>query len=78
MAAALRHDAGAGAAMPRRSEGRSKRLLEMTERREDPGVTGTPTFLINGKSDDAATWETLEPLSEGRPAASGEWRGAQG
>ena len=39
-----------------------KRLLDMTERATASGVEHTPTFLINGKMTDAATWENLEPL----------------
>ncbi len=38
-----------------------QRLLEMTKTAEDQGVTHTPTFFINGKVTDAATWEQLEP-----------------
>jgi protein-disulfide isomerase len=37
------------------------RLLNMTKAAEDAGITHTPTFLINGKATDAATWEQLEP-----------------
>ena len=39
-----------------------KHLLDMTERGTASGVEHTPTFLINGKMTDAATWESLEPL----------------
>jgi protein-disulfide isomerase len=39
-----------------------KRLLDMTQSAMDSGVNHTPTFLINGKVIDAATWEELEPL----------------
>ena len=35
-----------------------KHLLDMTERRTASGVEHTPTFLINGKMTDAATWES--------------------
>jgi protein-disulfide isomerase len=36
-------------------------LLDMTKAAEGAGVNHTPTFLINGKISDAATWEELEP-----------------
>jgi protein-disulfide isomerase len=39
-----------------------KRLLDMTQHATDIGVRHTPTFFINGKMTDAATWEALEPL----------------
>ena len=38
-----------------------QRLLELTKAAEDGGITRTPTFLINGKVTDAATWDRLEP-----------------
>jgi protein-disulfide isomerase len=38
-----------------------EKLLNMTKAAEDAGITHTPTFLINGKVTDAATWEQLEP-----------------
>jgi protein-disulfide isomerase len=38
-----------------------QRLLDMTKAANDMGVNHTPTFLINGKVTDAATWEELEP-----------------
>jgi protein-disulfide isomerase len=38
-----------------------KRLLDMTQAGMSAGVEHTPTFLINGKMIDAATWEGLEP-----------------
>ena len=38
-----------------------ERLLGMTKAAEDAGITHTPTFLINGKVTDAATWDRLEP-----------------
>ena len=38
-----------------------EKLLNMTKAAEDAGVTHTPTFLINGKVTDVATWEQLEP-----------------
>lgn len=39
-----------------------QRLLGMTQAANKAGVTHTPTFLLNGKVTDAATWEQLEPL----------------
>lgn len=39
-----------------------QRLLEMTQAANKAGVDHTPTFFINGKVTDAATWEQLEPL----------------
>jgi protein-disulfide isomerase len=39
-----------------------KKLLDLTQQATDSGVKHTPTFLINGKMTDAATWENLEPL----------------
>ena len=38
-----------------------RRLLDMTQAANDKGVNRTPTFLVNGKMTDAATWEELEP-----------------
>ena len=38
-----------------------ERLLNGTKAAEDAGINHTPTFLINGKVTDAATWEQLEP-----------------
>ncbi len=38
-----------------------KRLLDMTKTAMDGGISHTPTFLIDGKVTDAATWEDLEP-----------------
>jgi protein-disulfide isomerase len=38
-----------------------ERLLNVTKSAEDEGINHTPTFLINGKVTDAATWEQLEP-----------------
>jgi protein-disulfide isomerase len=37
------------------------RLLNITKAAEGAGINHTPTFLINGKVTDAATWEQLEP-----------------
>jgi protein-disulfide isomerase len=39
-----------------------KRLLDMTQKAMNDGITHTPTFIVNGKVTDAATWEDLEPL----------------
>ena len=39
-----------------------EKLIAGTKAAEDAGVTHTPTFFINGKVSDAATWEQLEPL----------------
>jgi protein-disulfide isomerase len=39
----------------------TEKLIRMTKAAEDSGITHTPTFLINGKETDAATWEQLEP-----------------
>jgi len=36
-------------------------LIDMTKAANDHGVDHTPTFFINGKVTDAATWERLEP-----------------
>lgn len=38
-----------------------ERLINGTKAAEDSGITHTPTFLINGKESEAATWEQLEP-----------------
>ena len=38
-----------------------QRLLAVTKAAEDSGVDHTPTFFINGKVNDAVTWEQLEP-----------------
>ena len=37
------------------------RLLNITKAAEGAGINHTPTFLIDGKVTDAATWEQLEP-----------------
>jgi protein-disulfide isomerase len=39
-----------------------ERLLDMTEAANKAGVDHTPTFFVNGKVTDAASWEQLEPL----------------
>ncbi|HEX8840180.1 MAG TPA: thioredoxin domain-containing protein [Sphingomicrobium sp.] len=39
-----------------------RRLIGMTEAANAAGVNHTPTFVINGKMTDAASWEQLEPL----------------
>src|SRR4051794_25615416 len=38
-----------------------ERLLDITKSAMDLGIHSTPTFVINGKVSDAATWEDLEP-----------------
>jgi protein-disulfide isomerase len=38
-----------------------QRLLDVEKAANDRGINHTPTFLINGKVSDAATWEQLEP-----------------
>ena len=38
------------------------RLLEIVQAADKMGIQHTPTFLINGKITDAATWDQLEPL----------------
>jgi protein-disulfide isomerase len=38
-----------------------ERLLDITKSAMDSGIHSTPTFVINGKVSDAATWEDLEP-----------------
>ena len=47
----------------------TEKLIRITKAAEDAGITRTPTFLINGKATDAATWEQLEP--ELKQAAGG-------
>lgn len=39
-----------------------EKLLTITKAAGDRGINRTPTFLINGKVTDAATWDQLEPL----------------
>jgi protein-disulfide isomerase len=39
-----------------------QRLLDIVQGASKIGITHTPTFLINGKVTEAATWEQLEPL----------------
>jgi protein-disulfide isomerase len=38
-----------------------KRLLDMTQQAMSNGISHTPTFIINGKIVEGATWEALEP-----------------
>jgi protein-disulfide isomerase len=38
-----------------------ERLLAVTKGAEDRGINHTPTFLIDGKVTEAASWEELEP-----------------
>jgi len=40
----------------------AKRLVKMRQAAADSGVTGTPTFLVNGKQVAAYDWATLEPF----------------
>ena len=39
-----------------------QRLLDIVQSATKLGITTRPTFLVNGKVTDAATWEQLEPL----------------
>lgn len=48
-------------------QARLDRLIQMREAASRYGVTGTPTFAINGQiAGSAGTWATLEPLLRGR------------
>ena len=38
-----------------------ERLLNITKAAADSGISHTPTFLINGKVSESATWDELEP-----------------
>lgn len=38
-----------------------QRLLDITKAAQDQGISRTPTFLINGKQTEAASWDQLEP-----------------
>ena len=38
-----------------------ERIISWTKVANDSGIDHTPTFLINGKESDAATWDQLEP-----------------
>lgn len=38
-----------------------QRLLDMTKAAQDQGIDRTPTFLIDGKVTQAASWDELEP-----------------
>jgi protein-disulfide isomerase len=38
-----------------------QQLLDMTKAAMDSGITHTPTFVVDGKVTDVATWEDLEP-----------------
>ena len=41
----------------------AKTLAANTQSWEDKyNISGTPTFLVNGKNVDVATWEQLEPI----------------
>jgi protein-disulfide isomerase len=37
-------------------------VVDLTKRGNDDGVTGTPTFFINGAITEAHGWALLEPL----------------
>jgi len=39
-----------------------QQLGALTQRGNEDGVTGTPTFLINGERQQASSWAALEPL----------------
>jgi protein-disulfide isomerase len=39
-----------------------RKLAERTEQGNREGVTGTPTFFINGRKAEASSWAALEPL----------------
>lgn len=41
-----------------------QRLLNTTKAAEDAGINHTPTFLVDGKESNSATWEQLEPELE--------------
>ena len=48
-------------------QARLDRVIQMREAADRYGVTGTPTFAINGRiAGSAGTWATLEPLLRGR------------
>ena len=36
--------------------------MEMVQAGSDKGVTGTPTFFVNGKKVPAYDWATLQPF----------------
>ena len=42
------------------------RLMDIERGASDLGVTGTPTFFINGKKEAVYDWATLEPFLKGR------------
>ena len=64
----LRGNPGPRSPVSRRSKGLWSDCSTSPRRRGTAGFDGTPTFLINGKMTDAATWEHLEPRAQGRPA----------
>ena len=37
------------------------RLAELTQRGNDEGVTGTPTFFVNGRKSGVSSWAALQP-----------------
>jgi protein-disulfide isomerase len=45
-----------------KSQSAAERLAAMAQSANDRGVTGTPTFFVNGKRADAYDWATLEPF----------------
>lgn len=42
-----------------------QQLGEITQRGNSEGVTGTPTFFLNGTKQEASSWAQLEPLLRG-------------
>ena len=52
-----------------------QRLLAITQTANQQGIHRTPTFIINGKASDAATWEQLEP--ELKKALAGRAQGSK-
>ena len=45
-----------------RDEAAGTKLMEMVQAGSDKGVTGTPTFFVNGKKVPAYDWATLQPF----------------
>ena len=43
----------------------AQRLADIMGRAAGEGVSGTPTFLVNGERQEASTWQALEPLLRG-------------
>jgi protein-disulfide isomerase len=48
-----------------KDEGAANRLMDIERAGTDLGVTGTPTFFINGKKAPVYDWTTLEPFLKG-------------